>query len=346
MTHHDVAVIGAGPAGAIAATGLARRGLSVVLVDPGPQEGPRIGETLPAFAADMLARHDLPGPLDDPRHRPISGVVSAWDGPAETYHSMVRPGGPDWRLDREAFDAALVAAAVKAGSELLPHRVLRVERCCQRWVLTLNGRPAVTTSFAVDATGRRSVVARSCGITRIRHEQQIAIWAVGVSTAAPALAATRRTLIEADRDGWWYGAVLPSDRPIACFHTSVPVALALRRMPCRWHDLLARTKVLARWLEPAAFAAANLHFVDATGSMCSRPAGASWAACGDAAIAFDPIVAQGLLNAVRTGLAAAAALTTGEEASVRYCAEMHDVWAQYQARHSVLRARMGSARQR
>ena len=70
--------------GAIAAACLARRGLEVALIDPGPRQGPMIGETLPAIAAEMLARRALPGSLDDPRHVPISGTVSAWDGPPVT----------------------------------------------------------------------------------------------------------------------------------------------------------------------------------------------------------------------------------------------------------------------
>ncbi|MGC1301981.1 MAG: hypothetical protein WA840_06375, partial [Caulobacteraceae bacterium] len=51
---------------------------------------------------------------------------------------------------------------------------------------------------------------------------------------------------------------------------------------------------------------------DASGGYCAahgawldRPAGDGWIAAGDAALAFDPLAAQGLFNALYTGLAAA-----------------------------------------
>ena len=92
MISTDVAVIGAGPAGAIAATCLARHGLDVLLIDPGPRDGPVIGETLPAVAAESLARHELPGPLCDPRHSPISGTISAWGWTAGSRSGTGPPG--------------------------------------------------------------------------------------------------------------------------------------------------------------------------------------------------------------------------------------------------------------
>ena len=53
---------------------------------------------------------------------------------------------------------------------------------------------------------------------------------------------------------------------------------------------------------------------DAVGGYCAahgawldRPSGAGWIAIGDAALSFDPLAAQGLFNALYTGLAAAEA---------------------------------------
>jgi flavin-dependent dehydrogenase len=338
VTHTGAAVIGAGPAGAIAAACLARRGLEVALIDPGPRQGPMIGETLPAIAAEMLARHALPGPLDDPRHLPISGTVSAWDGPPVIEAALSRPGGPAWRLDRPGFDAALTNTAICAGARLVPGKVHSVCRQDARWVLTLDGA-ARTADLLVDATGRRGLVGRALGLPRHRQDRQIAVWAIGFPLAEPR---TAWTLIQAAGSGWWYGAVLPSGRPIAAYHCSLDEALALRRRPEGWHELLRDADVLATRLNPALFTGVALKFADAGGSASATSAGPGWAACGDAAIAFDPIVAQGLLNAVRTGLAAAEALTGGRAACTRYCAELKAVWSKYLDRHRVLQARLRS----
>ena len=340
MISTDVAVIGAGPAGAIAATCLARHGLDVLLIDPGPRDGPVIGETLPVVAAESLARHELPGPLCDPRHSPISGTISAWDGPPVAEAALDRPGGKDWRLDRRAFDDALVQAAVAAGA----HRIEGIARSVQKegagWRMSVAGE-TLTAAQLVDASGRRGLVGRSLGLARDRQDAQIAVWAAGLPLPAPW---TTKTLIQACDGGWWYGAVLPSGQPIAAYHCSVARAQAIRREPQDWHTLLEGSGIIAAHLPPSAFTHAALQFTDASGNASVKTAGPGWVACGDAAISFDPIAAQGLLNAVRTGLAAAGVLTGGDDARHRYRRELQEVWSQYKSRHQMLRARLKSSR--
>lgn len=329
-------MIGAGPAGAIAAAGLAGRGLDVALIDPGPRNGPVIGETLPAIAAEMLARHGFPGPLDDPIHMPISGTISAWDGPTVTQSSLDEPGGTAWRLDRSAFDAALVSAAKDAGAKLVTDTVMSVRQDDGLWHLTTDGE-TLTAGMVVDASGRRAVLGRALNLPRHRQDRQIAVWAVGAICPEPR---TSKTLIEGLDGEWWYGAVLPSGNPIAALHCSVERALTIRRQPRDWHVCLAKAEILASRLCPEVFAEASLQFTEASGNAAVTPAGQGWVACGDAAIAFDPMAAQGLLNAVRTGLAVPDALTGGAEGRSRYCAELRDVWSTYAARHEVLKARL------
>ena len=341
MTHTGAVVVGAGPAGAIAATCIARSGRDVALVDPGPKKGPVIGETLTAHAAEMLGRYNLPGPLNDTRHVPISGTVSAWDGPPVIETALSSPGGSAWRLDRVAFDAALVAAARAAGAGLIQGKIRSLRWVEKRWILSFGGG-TMTASMVVDATGRRGLVDRTLGIPRHWQDRQIAVWAVGTS---PAELSTTKTLIQAADSGWWYGAILPSGRPIAAYHCPVEETLALRHRPESWHALLRDADVLASQLDLAVFADATLQFTDAGGSASSVPAGPGWVACGDAAIAFDPIAAQGLQNAVRTGLAAAKVLAGGKPACTEYCKEIRKVWSQYLDRHRVLQARLLAGRQ-
>jgi flavin-dependent dehydrogenase len=112
----DAVIIGAGPAGSIAARGLANRGHSVLLVDRA--EFPRskvCGACLNPFALSILSLAglgDLPG---ENGALPVEKMRLAVSG----RHADV--GLPGWKaLSRQRFDAALVQAAVQARVTFLP----------------------------------------------------------------------------------------------------------------------------------------------------------------------------------------------------------------------------------
>lgn len=332
MTQFDAAILGAGPAGAITATLLARRGFSVALFDPDPRTGERIGESLPAFAADVLEQHALPGPLSDNRHVPITGTISKWGGLHTRDDALMRPGGPDWRLDREVFDAELRAAAITAGAIHFEILAQCTQSSLRFWTLTGADNTKLTAAWVIDATGRRASIARTYGGIRHHQPSQVAVWAVGAhATTTP----TAKTLIETQNDGWWYGAVLPSGHPIAAFHSDSAFASRIRRQPDIWHRFFSQTVILSGKLSPTSFTTAQLHFTNASGAATNAPAGKNWIACGDAAISFDPVASQGLLNAIRTGIAAAD-VASGRRTPVSYCAEMQTVWRHYLTRHDMM----------
>ncbi len=108
---HDALVIGAGPAGAVAARELARRGCSVLLVDKAKFPRPKVcGCCLNGAAVAALARLGLAHVLTN--GVPLRDVRIA----AGRRSARVKlPGGV--ALSREAFDGALVREAVAAGVE-------------------------------------------------------------------------------------------------------------------------------------------------------------------------------------------------------------------------------------
>jgi flavin-dependent dehydrogenase len=84
---------------------------------------------------------------------------------------------------------------------------------------------------------------------------------------------------------------------------------------------------------------------DARGQVTEPAAGPGWAACGDAALAFDPVASQGLFNALApavevAGLALADAPAAAEAAYRDRLAEIRRIYA---ARIAGVYARLAAA---
>ena len=301
MTQYEVAVIGAGPSGAVAATLLAREGVRVAMLD-GKSRPQIIGETLPGAAARLLKKLDLPGPLSSSMHKPVSGTISNWDGRVTVEDSFTSPDGQSWRLDRQAFDSAL----------LMAHKL------------------SLEADTLVDATGRCATVSRQLGATRIVDEQLLTVWGEG-QIATEEMSPTNRTLIDSDTDGWWYGAWLPNRKPLAAFQCSPKKANKLRRCTDAWIECMRRSEVLSKHLNPDAFVGSKLSCAVASSSRIVPVAGKNWIACGDAAIAFDPLASQGLLNALASGAKVAATILAKNQADAyaSYQGQIDEIWNIY-----------------
>lgn len=111
----DTIIIGAGPAGSLAARGLAQLGLSVLLVDRERFPRPKVcGCCLNLSALSTLANAGLGNLVRHCGAVPLTDLQFA----ASTSQASVPFYG--MALSRDAFDAALVEAAVQAGVCFLP----------------------------------------------------------------------------------------------------------------------------------------------------------------------------------------------------------------------------------
>jgi flavin-dependent dehydrogenase len=327
---HDVLVAGAGPAGAVAATLLARKGCRVVLADGAGPVRHKIGEHLAAGAVHLLRRLRID--FHPERHVPNGGSLSCWGSEALiATDSFNDPEGSGLLLDRTAFDAALRGNAVVAGTEFRPADVGSVRRD-GHWQAVLRDGSAISARWLVDATGRRASLARQLGIARRRDARMAAVYRIG-SSDRPRL---DRTMIEATPNGWWYAAHLPDGRPIAGFHLGIDEAAVFARRPGAWLQALNETIHIKTRFPPATFTT-RLAPLEAGGACLARFSGDGWLACGDAALSFDPISGYGMLAAVHQGALAsdciADAFGGGATALCDYSNRLEQLRKLYSRRH-------------
>lgn len=322
----DVILAGSGPAASVAAHLLARAGMQTVMVDRIDSTHHKVGETLPGTAVRLLRSLALPCPSSSSVHTPIIGSASSWETAELVCSDTLRdPYGPSWRLARNRFDQELRSAAQASGASLRTALVRKVHGGSGAWNVELDDSSVLRASWLVDATGRKSAISQSLGAKRIRHSALVALYALGDDVAQPTC--FQRTAVEATQDGWWYAACLPGGVPIAGLHVP-PKHAARLRQPAAWLAAWRRTRHL-RSIFPQIETARLLPPLDAGGSHLQPLLGERWLACGDAALAFDPLASQGLLNAIYSGKCAAEHLLHGSHEPQAYSDALMRVWNTY-----------------
>ena len=163
MERYDVAVIGAGPAGSMAAKKAAKAGAQVVIFEEHPRAG------WPVQCAGLLGvraveeSHLPPGSF---LIRPLRGakVVS----PGGHQLAFKAPETKAWVVDRRIFDRALLAEAARAGAEvMMASPVTDLTRSGGRTVLAVGRGPdrrKVEAGVVISAEGAGARIARRAGI--------------------------------------------------------------------------------------------------------------------------------------------------------------------------------------
>jgi len=287
MNTYDVAVVGSGPAGASAALVLARRGAKVALLERA--ELPRYktcGGGLVQRAAGF-ARLDL-GPAVEQRYRRVAFHLHDLD----RRFVLERQQAVLTMTMRDRLDLLLVEAATRAGAELLaPCRVRDVATIGERVRLGTE-RGEVWADFVVAADGALAEVARLAGWPDDRRVAPALEYEITVDDA------TFRRLVREPRFdigtvARGYAWVFPK-----ASHLSVGV-LTMERGA---RDLRAQ---LARYLELVGIVApldVRRHgFVIPVRPRSGPLLRGRVAVVGDAAGFADPVTAEGISFAVRSG---------------------------------------------
>src|SRR5262245_22817811 len=322
--NYEVAVIGGGPAGSSAATALARRGRSVVLLERELFPRFHIGESQLPWTNEILQSLGVRDTIA------ASGFVEKWgasfqgpDGEPEQYAdfqtALETPTPQTFQVLRERFDEVLLRHSEKCGVHVLEeHRFLDAVfdggGVTLRYTDGHGEERTLRAGAVVDASGRAGVLARRFG----RHEhdpllRNIAVHAQyeGIPRATGRRAGDIRMLTRPDMGWLWF---IPLSETVISVGAVIPQSVHRRQSRPTPEESLAHYLAdtpgagalleRARRVSPARFDADYSY-------LATRMAGDRWVAVGDAAAFLDPIFSTGVMLAMQGGLEAAEAIDTG-----------------------------------
>ena len=306
-----IAIIGAGPAGAMAAVRLARAGAAVSLFDPShPREKPCGG----GLTGRALA---LVNDVIDVRALPAVVITSATvEGPrgAANVALINRGATPDSSLivvSRAAFDRALADAAVASGAHLIPEKAIDVSGHHGHMIVR-TPRGAHDVDVVLGADGANSIVRKTRARPFGRAELSVAagFFVHGATASSIALKTT------CEQPGYLWSFPRPDHLAVGVCAAAAHHATStdLRAQTAAWiaqHRLDSRAR-----LTPYAWPIPSIGYQD----RCDVTLGGDgWMLLGDAAGLVDPLTREGIYFALLSGRwAADAVATAGPRAATRY----------------------------
>ena len=295
----DVAVVGGGPAGALAARQLATFGLQVVLIHQPRRNRQHLGESLSASAPRLLASYGLELPESVYAPRPQDHFVR-WGGREDRIAAQPEAGGGEGQrlIRRDRLDGWALAAAEAAGTRSVEgsaswtSNALAVRRPGAN-DLRINARALM------DASGRSGVLTR--------QDREWPAFRTTALTAHFAPGEQEGTLIESFPDGWvWSAPVVGGRRDV----TVVLDAGTSGKPEERFREAVRQVDlagfVTGDPLTPVRAADVTPYRLRSAAQAGER----TLVAVGDAASALDPLSGLGTMKAMDSGLTAAVVLRT------------------------------------
>lgn len=309
----DVAIIGAGPAGSIAALELARAGLDVVVIDKTEFPRFRIGESMLPHTQRLMEEMGLMDRVRSMPHMVKRGLEIEFgdgrrDAAAIPFEAMLGDCLKEtFNVRRSIFDQMLADAAAEAGARFrFGESVTDFESLDHGDVRMRLAGGELHADWLIDASGQACVLARHLGTRRFLKGFR------NVSYFQHYKGVLRNTgdrdgfaTLAMCREGWFW--MIPIDEETTSIGVVVDEALS-RSIP------VPADRRLAWCIEHCPAVAERM--IDATGPdrnhvvgdfsyTCDRHADAGWFMVGDAAAFIDPVWSTGVSLGLEGGVHAA-----------------------------------------
>ncbi|MYB36218.1 MAG: tryptophan 7-halogenase [Gammaproteobacteria bacterium] len=312
--HHEVVVIGGGPAGSTTAAYLAQRGFDVALYERERFPRPHIGESLlPATLAVLDDVGVLPA-IEAEGFLTKWGATWSWGKSAEPWSLYFRETSASYphayQVSRDRFDQILLEHAAASGTQVT--QGIAVKAVHEGRVELDDGR-RIGADIVVDASGQRSLIALARGLKRwVALFRNLAIY--GYFRGARHLEPPDESniFIESYANGWLWKIPLASGISSVGAVVDRDFGAAGIRKAGRerfYSDQVAATARASAMLEGADFVDGP-HVVRDWSYRAETLAGDGFVLVGDAACFIDPLFSTGVHLAVTGGSLAAAYVAT------------------------------------
>jgi flavin-dependent dehydrogenase len=307
----DVAVIGAGPAGAVAAALLARAGRSVLVIER--QHFPRfsIGESLLPQSMTYLEEAGMLQAVVEAGFQYKNGASFVHGEKMSSFDFRDKHSdgwGTTYQVERSVFDQLLIRRAAEQGVQVRFGHTVRAMETGEAPVLEIEDEAGRTyrvgARFVLDASGFGRVLPRLLGLEKPTHMPARAALFSHVQDALPAGSTDRDKICVAvhpeRRDVWYWMIPLAGGRTsIGCVADAEFLDVPETQRETKLRELMKAEPTIGRLLGDAAFLM-PVNRIGGYSANVERLHGPGFALLGNAGEFLDPVFSSGVTIALRS----------------------------------------------